>query len=223
MSVQSAKTLIIGATAGTGLITAKKLIQQNEPVRIIARNRLKAVQLFGTSNTEIVICDITKPNDALRDAFKGIQRVIYTAAVPPRRASEEEIRQVDFEGFNNVLAAAKSAGFKGRFVYLTTMGLNHSSFLMKILGMIKPGIVQWRLAAIEALRDSGLTYSIVRAGLFKNATAGKRQVASLEEDRPLTMGTAISRNDTAGVLIQESTKTDSRNSDVVVYWQKKAS
>jgi hypothetical protein len=216
-------TLIVGATSGTGLITAKKLLKQNEPIRIIARNRLKAVQLFGTSNAEIVICDITKPNDAMREAFRGVQRVIFTAAVPPRRASEEEIRQVDFEGLANVLAAAKAAGFKGRFVYLTTLGLTHSSLLMKILGLIKPGIVQWRTAAIDAIRQSGLTFSIVRAGLFTNSSPGKKSTVLLEQDCPLSFSTKISRNDAATVLIEESVKSDTRNADVVAYWQKQAS
>ncbi|MFN4907880.1 MAG: NAD(P)H-binding protein [Bacteroidota bacterium] len=216
-------TLIIGATSGTGLITAQKLLQRNESVRILGRNRLKAVQIFGTSNAEIVVCDITKPSDVLKRAFDGVQRVIYTAAVPPRRANEEEIRQVDYEGLLNVLAAAKSAGFNGRFVYLTTLGLTHKSLLMSVLGMIKPGIVQWRMAAIEALRESGLKYSIIRAGLFTNSSPGKRTTVLLNEDIPMKLSTAISRKDVADVLIAESKKTDSTSSDVCALWGKAAS
>lgn len=216
-------TLIIGATSGTGLITAQKLLQRNEAVRVIGRNRLKAVQLFGTSNAEIVICDITKPSETLTMAFDGVQRVIFTAAVPPRRANEEEIRQVDFEGLCNVLAAAKTAGFRGRFVYLTTLGLTHKSLLMSVLGMIKPGIVQWRTAAIEALRESGLMYSIIRAGLFSNSSPGKRSTVLLNEDIPMKLSTAISRKDVADVLISESKRSDTSNTDVVAIWQKTGS
>ncbi len=216
-------TLIVGATAGTGLITAQKLLQRNEPVRVIGRNRLKTVQLFGTSNAEIVICDITKPSPDLTRAFEGVHRVIYTAAVPPRRASEEEVRMVDFEGLQNVLAAARAAGFKGRFVYLTTLGLTHKSLLMTVLGMIKPGIVQWRMAAIDALRSSGITHSIVRAGLFTNSSPGKKTTVLLNEDIPMKLSSAISRKDTFDVLITESKRKDTSNSDVVAVWQKTAS
>lgn len=216
-------TLIIGATSGTGLITAQKLLQRNEPVRVIGRNRLKTVQLFGTSNAEVIICDITNPSPELTRAFEGVHRVIYTAAVPPRRANEEEIRQVDFEGLQNVLAAAKAAGFKGRFVYLTTLGLTHKSLLMTVLGMIKPGIVQWRMAAIDALRSSGLTHSIVRAGLFTNSSPGKKTTVLLNEDIPMKLSTAISRKDTSDVLIAESKRNETSNTDVVAVWQKAAS
>ena len=216
-------TLIVGATSGTGLITAQKLLQRNEAVRIIGRNRLKTVQLFGASNAEILISDITKPDEQLTRAFEGVHRVIYTAAVPPRRASEDEIRSVDYEGLLNVLAAAKRAGFTGRFVYLTTMGLTHKSLLMSILGMIKPGSVQWRTAAIEALRESGLTHSIIRAGLFTNASAGTNTTILHDQDSPLKFSAVISRKDVADVLIAESKRTDAANTDAVAVWGKAAS
>ena len=102
------KTLLIGATAGTGYEVAQKLLAAKQPIRLIARNQAKAEKLFGKTDAEIIICDLTMPNEAFLRAFHGVDTIVFTAAVPPGFAKEELIRTVDDGGVVAAVEAAKN-------------------------------------------------------------------------------------------------------------------
>jgi uncharacterized protein YbjT (DUF2867 family) len=69
--------LVIGGTRGTGLLIARLLHRQGVPVRVLARDRTRAVTLFGRT-VEAVSGDITKA-DTLPAAIDGARHIIFTA------------------------------------------------------------------------------------------------------------------------------------------------
>ena len=161
----------------------------------------EAKRLFENTAVEIVISDLTTPNKEFYKAFQGIHHIFFTAAVPMGFASEEQIRQIDFGGVVHVLQAAKSADFSGRFYYMNTIGCYSPSLFMSILNMYKKNLGHWRIEAEKAIRESGLRYNIVRAGILVNRSSDTSSVKVYAEDIPITFRTTVSRSDVANVFI----------------------
>jgi uncharacterized protein YbjT (DUF2867 family) len=191
--------VVIGATRGTGIEVVRALLQRGRPVRVVARNVTKARALFGPA-VEVFEVDLARPTLALDDALRGAAGVVFTAAVPPGYAPETQLRAVDFGGVKATVEAARRAAFRGRFVYLTTMGVHRRTWLIRVLDVIKWNILRWRAEAERALRDSGLDVVIVRAGVLTNAPAGAA-LDIAEGDRPVGLSTRVSRADIAQVLL----------------------
>jgi len=213
-----ATTLLIGATAGTGYEAARQLLAANQPIRIIARNRAKAEKLFGQTRAEIIICDLTAPSEAFYRAFEGVNTILFTAAVPPGFANEEKIRSVDYGGLVAALDAAQKAGFCGRFVYMSTIGLYHNTLFIRILNRIKTNVIHWRQEAEKAVERSGLPYTIVRAGMLRNVPAGQKPIRLAPEDLPIHLSTQIARADVAALMIQFAKTPEARNRAISAIW-----
>ncbi|WP_460912929.1 NAD(P)H-binding protein [Spirosoma areae] len=211
-------TLLIGATAGTGYEVARSLLTARQPIRIIARNREKARKLFGQTPAEVVISDLTAPNEAFYRAFEGVGTIIFTAGVPAGFAREKQIQTVDYGGIVAALDAAQKARFRGRFVYMTTIGLHHRTFWIRLLNLIKPNLIHWRLEAERAIQQSGLTYTIVRAGLLTNKPAGRKPIQLMQADISVRLSTQISRADVAGVLLTIARMETAQNQTYSAIW-----
>ncbi len=191
--------VVIGGTRGTGTLVVEALLRRGMPVRLLARNEKKARALFG-DRVEYVTVDLAAPGMALESGLRGAGGLVFTAGVPPGFASEALLRAVEFGGVEATVQAALKTGFKGRFVYLTTMGVHERSWLIGVLDVVKWNILRWRAAAEKTLQDSGLDAVVVRAGLLTNGAAG----APLElkkGDRAVSLGTRVSRADVAEVLL----------------------
>src|SRR5881628_3249564 len=150
------RVLVIGATQGTGNQIANLLLRIGYQVRALARNEAKAKL---NSAVEIVRGDITKLN-TLPGAMKDTDSIIFTAGVTQRPASERLIVATEYEGVKNTLAAAKDVGFNGRFLYMTSIGVTKSSLAATLLNLVKGNTLKWRKLAEDAIRKSGLEYTI---------------------------------------------------------------
>ncbi len=155
---------VIGATRGTGRAVVELLLARGDTVRVVARNLEKARGLFG-DRVELFEVDLTRAGPALDASLKGVDAVVFTAGVPPGFAFERTLELTDYGGVVAVIDAAGRAGFRGRLVYLTTMGLHRPSFAIRALDVIKWNLVKWRRAAEERLERSGLDVVTVRAGV----------------------------------------------------------
>lgn len=211
-------TLLIGATAGTGYQAAQKLLAISQPIRIIARNRAKAENLFGQTSAERIVCDLTTPNEAFYQAFQGVDTIIFTAAVPPGFASEAKIRAVDYGGLVTALDAARKADFKGRFVYMSTIGLYHKTWAIRLLNLLKTNVMHWRLEAEKAVIQSGLAYTILRAGVLRDQPATHKPIQLFDHDIPIGLSTQIGRADTADLLIRFAQEETARNQVISAIW-----
>src|SRR5713226_7772918 len=114
------RVLVIGATQGTGHLVVNLLLRDGYQVRALARNEAKAKERLS-SPVQIVVGDITKLI-TLASAMKDVDHIIFTAGVTQRPASERQIIATEYEGVKNALAAARDAGFAGRFLYMTSIG-----------------------------------------------------------------------------------------------------
>jgi uncharacterized protein YbjT (DUF2867 family) len=194
----NARVLVIGATQGTGNQITNLLLRDGHQVRALARNEAKGKL---SSAVEVVPGDVTRLN-TLTSAMKDVDHIIFTAGVTQRPASERLIIATEYEGVKNTLAAARDAGFTGRFLYMTSIGVTKSSLAATLLNLVKRNTLKWRKLAEDEIRRSGLEYTIIRAGFLTNSPGGRRAIKISQSEYPLAFKHRISRADVAEVFVQ---------------------
>lgn len=196
----SQPVLVVGGTRGTGLLIAQRLLDDGHHVRILARDPARAAAQLGSA-ADVIPGDITRP-DTLPVAIRGAREIIFAAGVRSGRPSREVlVRTTDYEGVLNTLAAARDVGFDGRFLYMTSMGVMTRSLSSVLLNLIKGNTLVWRRRAEEAIRATGLDYTIIRAGFLLNRPGGRHAVDVTQDDLSLTPSRRIARADVASAFV----------------------
>src|SRR5438067_277981 len=136
--------LVIGGTRSTGLHCARILFARHIPVRILARDREAALKTVG-SGFDVVQGDVTN-SESLISAFDGVSQLIFTAGVRSGRFARESIvKETEYVGVLNTIAAARAQRFNGRFVYMTAIGVRRESLSASALNIWKGNTLRWRL------------------------------------------------------------------------------
>ena len=211
--------LLIGATRSTGLLAARVLQQREIPIRVLARNPAAARDAVG-QDVEIVPGDVTK-QDTLLPAFQGASHVVFTAGVRSGRfAREAVVKATEFEGVLNAIAAARAQDFRGRFIYMTSIGVTRPSMFASALNVWKGNTLLWRRRAEDAIRTSGLDYTIVRAAFLLNRAGRRRAIHVSQGDSPLTLTECIARADVADALIESVFHQHTTRTTFEIRWGK---
>ncbi|HEX6716205.1 MAG TPA: SDR family oxidoreductase [Pyrinomonadaceae bacterium] len=193
--------LIIGGTRGTGLLIAKLLEQRGSSVRVLARDPAAAKPRLG-AGIQIAVGDITKA-ETLPGAIKDAKHIIFTAGCRSGRpAREARIKSTEYEGVLNAIAGAQAASFRGRFMYMTASGVDSQSWMARCLNLYKGNTLRWRRRAEEAIRESGLDYTIIRTGVLQNRGGGRRAIKITQQPLPLSVRYRIARADVAQVFVR---------------------
>ncbi|KAH7293793.1 hypothetical protein KP509_28G042600 [Ceratopteris richardii] len=167
---------------------------------------------------------ITKA-ESLFPAFSKIDAlVIVTSAVPkvkpgfdPSKGGRPEYyfvkggspEEVDWLGQKNQIDAAKEAGVK-QIVLVGSMGGTNLNNPLNALG--NGNILVWKRKAEKYLADSGIPYTIIRAGGLQETEGGKRELLVGKDDELLATDTrTISRADLAEVCIQALLFEEAKN------------
>jgi uncharacterized protein YbjT (DUF2867 family) len=192
--------LVIGGTRSTGLHAAHALHRQGVRVRVLARNPSAALERVGP-HAEIVPGDVTRKGTLVL-AFAGVSHLIFTAGVRSGRfARQSVVKATEYEGVLNTIEAARTTGFRGRFVYMTSIGVTRTSVFVLGLNMWKGNTILWRRRAEDAIRSSGLDYTIVRAAFLLNRSPDQRAVCIRQTESALTLHECIARADLAQALV----------------------
>ena len=199
-TIERGRVLVIGGTRGTGLLIVQLLMARGIPVRVLSRRAALGAAPVGYG-AEVVAGDITKP-ETLPPAFAGVRHVVFTAGVRSGHPSRESrIKATEHDGVLNTLAAARRAGLDGRFLYMTSSGVTGHSFATFALNLYKGNTLVWRRRAEDAIRTSGLDYTIIRAGVLLNASGGRRAILITQRPLPLSPRYRIARADVAEVFV----------------------
>ena len=220
------KVLVTGATGRTGSIVFQKL-RDEEGWEVIgfARSPDKIEQMFG-STENFIIGDITDKSQ-LSEAMKGCDGlVILTSAIPkmiappsngkpPQFAYDAEgmPEKVDYQGQINQIDAAKESGVE-HVVLVGSMGGTNPNHMLNPMG--NGNILVWKRKAEQYLIDSGIDYTIIRAGGLINEPGGKRELLVGKDDSLLTnppdgVSNNIPREDVANVVVNALKESDARN------------
>lgn len=221
------KVLVTGATGRTGSLVFKKLQQRDEfEVLGFARSREKIKDLFGSEDS-FFFGDI-KDKNTLTRALTGCQAlVILTSATPKMKAPPKQPgerpefeyplggtpEEVDYQGQKNQIDAAIEAGVE-QIVLVGSMGGTDENHPLNKLG--NGNILIWKRKAEQYLINSGISYTIIRAGGLIDEPGSRRELLvgkndTLLNNPPNGIKTVIPRADVAEVVIQALRETNAKN------------
>ncbi|MBT5891534.1 MAG: SDR family oxidoreductase [Chromatiales bacterium] len=183
--------LVAGATGGTGKEIVKHLLDNGFEVRAMVRNEAKARVLFGDDVT-YVVADVRQP-DQLIEAMTGA-RYVAVAIGSTRGDPDNSPKFVDFGGVRNLADVAAALNIQ-QLVLVSSAGVTDEDHF---LNRMFDNVLNWKLKGENALRASGVPYTIVRPGGLVNKPGGQDKIVFAQGDT--TSGT-ISRDDVAMICV----------------------
>ncbi|MEL4894657.1 SDR family oxidoreductase [Crocosphaera sp. Alani8] len=219
--------LVTGATGRTGLLVVKKLRQLSDKFEVFgfARNLEKIEELFG-SPENFFMGDVTEKSSLEPALERCNMLVILTSSVPQMKAPPQEGQRPEFEfenggmpeevdwiGQKNQIDLAKELGIN-HIVLVGSMGGTNPNHPLNKLG--NGNVLIWKRKAEEYLINSGIDYTIIRAGGLLNEPGGKRELIvgkndTLLENPPNGISTVIPREDVAELVAQALIETSAKN------------
>jgi len=153
------KITIIGAHGQIAMLLHPILKKNGHSVRGIIRKPEQADDL-RKAGAEPVVCDIEKQED-LSEVVGDTDAVLFAAGAGPGSGAERKWT-VDRDGAIKLIEAAKKNGIS-RYVMISAMGLDEprGSEVFRVYQKAKA-------EADEALRQSGLDYTILKPGRLTN-------------------------------------------------------
>ena len=182
------KITIVGASGQIARLLHPLLIQNRHQVRGLIRKEEQAAEL-KKAGVEPVITDIEHVDD-LSDAVGNADAVLFAAGAGPGSGADRKWT-VDRDGAIKLIDAAKKNGIN-RYVMISAMGLEtpRGNEVFQVYQKAKA-------EADEALRNSGLDYTIVKPGRLTNQPGTGKVKAAINLGRG-----EIPRADVAAVLAE---------------------
>ena len=158
--------LVAGASGGTGRELLDRLRGTDLRVRAITRSAEKVDALERLGADEVVVGDLLRQPDADRAVADADAVLCAVGTRPSSNALVGEL--VDGEGVINLIDAAVEAGVE-RFVLESSIGVGDSAAGMPRAARVALGrILDAKDRAEARLRESGLTYTVLRPGGLTN-------------------------------------------------------
>ena len=202
MSIENfnGKILVAGATGGVGQELVRQLLKTGARVRLLVRAEKRARKLFS-DGIEIMPGDTRLP-DSLPAALAGIRYVICATGTRSPFGKNSP-QHVDYEGVRNLAQAARAAGVE-HFVLVSSISVTRPENPLNKFGRV----LDWKLAGENALRASGLNYSVVRPGGLSDRPSGQ---VSLQFDQGDRISGMVGRADVAQACLQALLHPETRN------------
>ena len=168
---------MIAVAGGTGLLGSRlvaALIAQGQEVRVLTRDRSRAVAAAGTT-PEILEVDVRR-SDGLAEALQGADAVVsaFHGFLGGRSEGPDE---VDRQGNVNLIAAAQETG--SAVVLMSIMGASAES---------PADLFRAKFAAEQELRASRVQWCIIRSGPYIETWHQVLQETAGRSGRPLVFG-----------------------------------
>jgi len=169
--------LVFGATGGTGRRVVAQLLGQGRSVRAFVRDEASAREKLG-DGVEYVTGDVRQPA-TVRPALVGVKWVISAIGSSGRaRDPSNSPEAVDFGGVKTIADEAAAAGVE-HMVLVSSMG---ASVEDHPLNEMFDNVLRWKFKGEEALRNSGVPYTIIRPGGLTEEPGGKSEIRIFAED-----------------------------------------
>lgn len=199
------KAFVAGATGETGRRIVQELLNRNIPVRALVRN-LETAKEIVPAGAELVVGDVLNPA-TLAQAI-GDSTVVLCATGARPSFDPTGPYKVDYEGTKNLVDAAKAKGIE-QFVLVTSLCVSQFLHPLNLFWLI----LVWKKQAEAYLRQSGLTYTIVRPGGLKNEDNSDAIV--MQSADTLSEG-SIPRTKVAQVCVESLFQASAKNRTVEI-------
>jgi uncharacterized protein YbjT (DUF2867 family) len=186
--------LVAGASGQTGQLVVTRLVAEGYRVRAMVRDASRPGVSFP-AGVVVVSGDVKEPaslGPALANARYVVSAIGARSGQGPDRPEK-----IDFEGVRNLAAAARAAQVR-QFVLVSSRSVTQDDNpLNKMFG----DVLKWKLKGENALRESGVPYTVVRPGGLTNGSGGQRRLV-LEQGDTVSAQTTIARADVAELCVQ---------------------
>lgn len=193
--------LVAGATGGTGQAVVEQALERGYRVRVLVRDADKARTLFG-DRVAYAVGDVREPR-TLRAPMRSVRYVVCALGSSNARDPQNGPQRVDYEGVKALAEAARAAGVQ-HFVLTSAMGVTNPDHQVN---RIFDNLLQWKLRGENALRETGLNYTIVRPGRLTIEEGGRQGIKVMQGD-PQDVSGRIPRDDVAAVLVNALGRPD---------------
>ncbi len=175
------RVLVLGATGTIGRATVRALVQRGNEVVCFVRPRAGTGARLLPEDTarllpgaRLLFGDITDPQSLAREALQGEPFDALLSCLASRTGAPQDAWAVDYQAHLHALAAAQLAGIA-------------QMVLLSAICVQKPVLAfqKAKLAFEQSLRDSGMTYSIVRPTAFFKSLCG--QVERVQRGKPFLL------------------------------------
>ncbi|NMR25745.1 SDR family oxidoreductase [Pseudoalteromonas sp. NEC-BIFX-2020_015] len=193
------KTLIIGASGQIGKMTTQLLLNDQQHVIALVRDKNKLSDL-SSSYLDIIEQDLESD---FSQAFDGCEQVIF-AAGSGGSTGDDKTLLIDLWAATKAVNYAKQYGIK-RLIMVSSIGADNPDAIQSDL---KPYLVAKHMAD-EHLINSGLNYTIVRPGSLTDEDASLKITTQQPSERNEAK---ISRENVANALLQIANHSTNENS-----------
>ena len=183
--------VVAGGHGQIALRLERLLADRGDTVRALVRNR-EHFDDVSAAGAQPVLADL-EGDVELGPAVAGADAVVFAAGAGPGSGSERK-RTMDLGGAVKLIEAAKGGGI-ARYVIVSAMGAGDPSVAA---GTEFGDYLQAKADADQAVRDSGLDYTIVRPGGLTNDPG----TGSIDLAEQLGRRGQIARDDVAATLAE---------------------
>jgi len=193
--------LVAGATGRTGNRVVSELLAHGDRVRAFVRDADDAREKLG-ADIDYAVGDVRQREtiDAALDGVTAIISAIGAGREDPSNGPEF----VDYGGTKNLVEAAADAGLE-HFVVISSAGVTHEDH---VLNKMFNNVLIWKFKGEEVVRNSGVTYTIIRPGGLTDKAGGEKEIVFEQGDNASGM---IPRADLARVCVASLIYPEARN------------
>lgn len=199
--------LVAGATGGTGQQVVRELAAAGYRVRALVRDADAARAVLG-DQVEYAVGD-ARQRPTLDAAMAGV-RFLVTTIGATRKDPANGPQFVDYEGVRN-LAEAAAAAKLSQHVLVSSSGVTRKDH---VLNRLFDNVLVWKGKGEDAVRGSGVPWTIVRPGGLTNQPGGQSGIRLEQGDA----GTGfIPRADVARICVAALESPAARNRTFEAY------
>jgi uncharacterized protein YbjT (DUF2867 family) len=195
---------VIGASGGVGRQIVRILAEKGISVRAISRNPPLASALV-----EPFVADVTDAHAVDKALDEDFDAIFYVVDIHGLRNTRKEVRAVMYDGCVYAICSAVKMSRKPRFILVSVIGADESSWLWWLLNVGKRGMLRNILDREQVLKNSSLPYVICRAPRLNNDEAGA-VISATSPQHFLNMQMSISRTDLARVMVRAAEDAPAR-------------
>ena len=187
--------LVFGASGRTGRYIIRQLAAEGRSFRAVTSNVERARSQVG-AEYPWVQGDVRDPQ-SLQPLFASATTVISALGATEFKGPNGP-EFVDFQGVKNIVDIAKRNKIRG-VVMISAAGVTVADHPLNRMG----NVMVWKLKGEDALRASGLAYTILRPGGLKDTNAGELGIIFRQGDKVAYNSTesVTSRGELAAICI----------------------
>ena len=209
-SMKGETVVVAGATGRTGKVVVQLLLAQGAKVRGFSRKVEEA--RAAVPGVEWVTADVRDPK-SLEGIAKGADRMVIALGSNSFRDPSNKPEEVDDGGVARLAALAKAANLK-HVVLVSSAGVTRAQPGEERFAKLMYGVMTAKLRGEDALRRSGVPYTVLRPVGLWDKPPGEYGIALVPGDPAISA--MISRSDVAAVAVHALVDPAARNKTVVI-------